>query len=134
MFVKLPTIVLVAVTATLSLGAPTPEGDGLSLREANPQIEGYPNCGAPICKRDGDIASSEDILKRDVLTAEATALDLTNQTPQIDCQKRLGCPPWGHPEKRQNRCLCINNKKAMLERDVQADQASQVDQTAQVEQ
>lgn len=51
MFVKLPTIVLVAVTANLGLGAPTPEGDGLSLRAASPQIEGYPNCGAPICKR-----------------------------------------------------------------------------------
>ncbi|KAL8894966.1 MAG: hypothetical protein Q9192_003934 [Flavoplaca navasiana] len=189
MFVKLPTIVLVAVTATLSLGAPTPEGDGLSLREANPQIEGniellsgaeaiavrseeerqlerrtskcaWKNChihapyvrieypggrcgcapqghippGAKIAHRTLDLTSSEELQERDVQTAEAIGLDLTNQTPQIDCQKRLGCPPWGHPEKRHNRCLCINNKKAMLERDVQADQASQIDQTAQVEQ
>lgn len=51
MFIKLPTIVLVAVAAGLCLAAPAPNADGLSLREAEPQIEGYPNCGAPICKR-----------------------------------------------------------------------------------
>ncbi|KAL8772934.1 MAG: hypothetical protein Q9209_001954 [Squamulea sp. 1 TL-2023] len=55
MFVKLPTFVVVAVTAGFCLGAPTSEETGLSVREPkrHPGLEGYPKCGAPICKRDG---------------------------------------------------------------------------------
>ncbi|CAO1599945.1 hypothetical protein XANCAGTX0491_003650 [Xanthoria calcicola] len=135
MLVKLSTTVLVAVAAGLCLAAPAQDDHDLSLREAKKSpIESYPKCGAPICLRDGahngflseeevalvnraadhtpaevkrDVTVSEESSKRDVQVFQGTA---------IDCQKRLRCPPGGHPEKINNRCLCRPNK-LKLERD-----------------
>ncbi|KAI4221063.1 MAG: hypothetical protein L6R36_007159 [Xanthoria steineri] len=144
MLVKLSTTVLVAVAAGLCLAAPALDDHDLSLREAKESpIESYPKCGAPICLRDEahvGILSEEEValvnraadhtlaeVKRDVTVSEESSKRdvLSNQVFQgtaIDCQKRLKCPPGGHPEKINNRCLCRPNKK----RDVQVGQTSEV--------
>ncbi|KAL8914375.1 MAG: hypothetical protein Q9171_001005 [Xanthocarpia ochracea] len=114
MFVKLPVLVLLAVAAILCLAAPTADADELSVREPKrrPGLASYPKCGAPICKRDGDDAEL-DLVNR---AANVAGSELSSKRDvQIDCQKRLRCPPGGKSTKVKGRCLCLPTK---LVRDV----------------
>ncbi|KAL8929747.1 MAG: hypothetical protein Q9172_000304 [Xanthocarpia lactea] len=131
MFVKLPALVLLAVTAVPCLAAPTADADGLSVREPKrrPGLASYPKCGAPICKRDGEDAEADlgTSLTYAFFELEADQGSVTRaanlagsevsskREVQIDCQKRLRCPPGGKSTKVKGRCLCLPTK---LVRDV----------------
>ncbi|KAL8790321.1 MAG: hypothetical protein Q9213_000673 [Squamulea squamosa] len=130
MFVKIPTLVVVAVTAGFCLGAPTSEATAKKRPLGHPGLDRYPKCGAPICKRaaqHNQISDEKRDLERRINCAVLNCPLYRERV--ILANGNCYCAPQGHiPQGAQP---AAHKRDIATPESIEHDRATQLDQAIQ---